>query len=92
VLHYTIGTRITPKVSKFLKQEGIQEILVHKDPAGFEPKIMRAMDHPGKERDWKTQLTGFGLKKSLLESAQRGSVSPHKNLSPATELMDPMKL
>jgi DNA-directed RNA polymerase subunit beta' len=92
VLHYTIGTRITPKVSKFLKQEGIQEILVHKDPVGFEPKIMRAMDHPGKERDWKTQLTGFGLKKSLLESAQKGSVSPHKNLSPAVELMDPMKL
>lgn len=92
VLHYTIGTRITPKVSKFLKQEGIQEILVHKDPTGFEPKIMRAMDHPGKERDWKTQLTGFGLKKSLVESAQKGSESPHKNLSPATELMDPMKL
>jgi DNA-directed RNA polymerase subunit beta' len=92
VLHYTIGTRITPKMTAFLKQEGIGDVLVHKDPPGFEPEIVRVSDIPAKDPDWKARMTGFNLRKGFLDAARMGAMSPKKGPSFVSELMDPTRI
>lgn len=92
VMHYSIGTKITPKTAKFLKDEGIEDILAHDEPPGFEPEVIRIMALPGADQDWKVNLAGFGIKKSFLERARLGSVSPNKNTSYIPDVMDPTRL
>lgn len=92
VLHYTIGTRVTPRIAKELDSQGIQNIRVHKEHPGFEPSISRIMDIPGKDPDWKVRIGGFGIKKSFLDSARMGSTSKHKNTAPMPTLLDPSRL
>jgi DNA-directed RNA polymerase subunit beta' len=89
VLHYTIGTRITPKVAAMLEREDIPEIIVHPENPGFEPEVIRLMDLPASEPDWKVRLAGFGLKKSFLDSATKGSTSVHKGTSYVPSTMQP---
>lgn len=92
ILHYTIGTRITPKVAEFLQNEKFSQIRVHPDPPGFEPYIVRTMDAVAHDPDWKTRLGAFNLKRGLLDAATKGSRSSHKSTSPVPSLMDPTRL
>jgi hypothetical protein len=92
VLHYSIGTRITPKVAKFLKEEQIKSIKTHDAAPGFEPAPMRIMDIPGTDPDFKNKLTGFNLKKNLLEDIRLGGTSKHDDVGYASKLMDPTRL
>jgi len=92
VLHYSIGTRITPKVAKFMKEQQIKKLKVHENNPGFESEAIRMMDLPSTEPDFKTKLTGFGLKKSLLRDAQLGATSRHDAAGYAGKLMDPSRL
>ena len=41
-LHYSIGTRITPKLADHLKAAGVSQVVAHRDPPPFEPEIVRA--------------------------------------------------
>jgi len=75
VLHYSIGTRITPSVVKDLKEAGFNEVLAHKNPPPFKPTMTRAMMSLVGDRDWMVQLGGFNLKKTFLDNVQRGSSS-----------------
>lgn len=75
VLHYTIGTRITPSVIKTLNDYKIDNISVHRDPAPFEPEMIRSMGHVSEDPDWCTRLLGAYNKDSILEGARRGAVS-----------------
>lgn len=75
VLHYSIGTRITPSMSRKLSESKINAILAHKDPPIFEPVVTRAMDVASSDKDWMTRLGGFHLKSGLIEAASRGSTS-----------------
>lgn len=75
VLHYTIGTRITPSVIKQLNNYGITQITCHKDPPPFEPEMVRGMAHAANDPDWGTKMLGSYNKESLLESARLGAVS-----------------
>jgi len=92
VLHYTIGTKITPKVAKFLESEGIDNVVVNREHPGFEPDVTRVMGMSAKDPDWKVRLAGFGIKSSLLESARQGSTSKHEQTSIIPKLMDPSRL
>jgi hypothetical protein len=92
LLHYTIGTRVTPKVAKFLEQERISQVRVHPDPPGFEPFIVRAMDAVAHDPDWKTRMGAFNLKKGFLDAATKGSRSSNQGTSPVPSLMDPTLL
>jgi hypothetical protein len=92
VLHYSIGTKITPRTAKFLQDEGIKEISAHSEPPGFEPEIMRIMAMPGADEDWKVNLAGFGIKKSFLERARTGSTSKADSTSYIPNVMDPSRL
>jgi DNA-directed RNA polymerase subunit beta' len=92
VMHYTIGTQITPKIAKFLADEGVESVMTHKDHPGFEPQVTRIMGIPAQDPDWKVRLAGFGVKQSLLESARHGSSSKHDQTSYVPKLMDPSRL
>jgi DNA-directed RNA polymerase subunit beta' len=75
VLHYSIGTRITPSVVKDLNEAGFNEVVTHKNPPPFKPTMTRAMMSLVGDRDWMVQLGGFNLKKTFLDNVQRGSSS-----------------
>jgi len=75
VLHYSIGTRITPRVMTRMKKFGVKQLMVHNDEPQFVPEMQRAVDVMGKDPDWMVQLAGFQLKKNLLKSVHRGAKS-----------------
>ena len=75
ILHYSIGTRITPSVINDLKEAGFNEVIAHKNPPPFKPTMTRAMMSLVGDRDWMVQLGGFNLKKTFLDNVQRGSTS-----------------
>jgi hypothetical protein len=71
-LHYTIGTRITPSVSKTLESNGEKEIDVMDSPPGFVPDMQRVADIPGFKQDWMAQMAGSNLKKRILRNVHSG--------------------
>jgi DNA-directed RNA polymerase subunit beta' len=75
ILHYTIGTRVTPSVAKELKQYGFDNVIAHPEPPGFEPEMVRARDALSSDQDWLTQMSGFELKRTFLRNVQRGATS-----------------
>lgn len=92
VLHYTVGTRITPRVAKAMQQEGVKTLTTHKNDPGFQPEVVRLMAHSATDPDWKVRMSGFGLKRSYLDAAQKGSTSKKDNTSYVPSLMDPLTL
>jgi hypothetical protein len=92
VLHYTIGTRITPSISKELQDDGIPEIKVHDDKPVFEPENVRIMDVPATDPDWKVRLAGFGLRRSLLKGVTQGAESDMTSTTYVPKLMEPTQL
>jgi DNA-directed RNA polymerase subunit beta' len=89
VLHYTIGTRITPRVAEEMQRFQVPEVLTHKQSPGFEPSVNRLMTMSMTSPDWKDRMSGFYLKQSFLDAAQRGAVSPKDSPSPVRFLMNP---
>ena len=75
VLHYSIGTRITPSVSKTLTEQGLKKVWANPKPPPFKPTMTRAMMALMGDKDWMVQLGGFNLKRTFLENIQRGSSS-----------------
>jgi hypothetical protein len=91
-LHYTIGTRVTPRVAKTLDAEGIKEITVHADPPPFVPHVSRILDIPGEDPDWRVRLSGFNLKRTFVDAASHGSFSPNDSTSYIPSLINPALL
>jgi DNA-directed RNA polymerase subunit beta' len=81
VLHYTIGTKIRPSMLKNFEEFGVDAIPVHKEPPPFQPHMVRGMFQLQHDPDWMTQMYGSGLKKSLLQSTARGSISKERGSS-----------
>lgn len=75
VLHYSIGTRVSPKVAQQLKAYKVPSVSVHADPPSFEPEMTRAMETLSHSNDWMVRLGGFHLKKGLVESVHRARKS-----------------
>jgi len=78
-LHYTIGTKITPKIAKHLKSAGFEEVFASPDSPTFKPHMvrLRAATHHG--TDWLASMHTSYLKKQLSESAIRGEESNVEN-------------
>jgi len=74
-MHYSIGTRVTPSVSKALRASGVKDVMVHKDPPPFEPVVTRAQDFLRHDKDWLTRMGGENLGRATLDAAARGAVS-----------------
>ena len=75
VLHYSIGTRVTPSVIKQLKRHKIGQVTAHADPPSFEPHMVRAMETTLHDPDWFRRLQGFYIGKGFLDAVQRGGSS-----------------
>ena len=75
VLHYTIGTRITPSIAKTLKEAGIETVTAHPEPPDFEPEIVRAADYLANDPDWLTRMFGQNLKRTFVKSVYEGGYS-----------------
>jgi len=90
--HYTIGTRITPKVAAGLKKAGYSALTVHKDSPGFESVAIPLANIGSQDPDWKTAAGAFDLKRNFIKAAAKGSFSPHESTSYFSSLADPTKL
>lgn len=81
VLHYSVGTRITPRVMKTLKEYDIKEVMAHDNEPDFEPEMQRAVDSLSRDPDWMVRLSGFQLQKNMLDAVHRGQTSSEHSLS-----------
>ena len=74
-LHYTIGTKVTPKIAKHISSAGFSEVFTSKEAPTFKPHMvrLRAATHHGS--DWLASMHTSYLKKQLSESAIRGEES-----------------
>jgi DNA-directed RNA polymerase subunit beta' len=75
LLHYSIGTRITPRVAEELTKYGFKSATAHTKPPPFTPDMHRAQMALLGDPDWMTRLGGFNLKRTFLKSVQRGATS-----------------
>jgi len=80
-LHYSIGTRVTPRVAKSLQDHGVENVLAHADEPSFVPEMTRAMETLSHSSDWMVRLGGFHLKKSLMGALHRGRESKEHGTS-----------
>ncbi|MFA5572536.1 MAG: hypothetical protein WDA42_05470 [Candidatus Bathyarchaeia archaeon] len=81
VLHYTIGTRITPSVLSNLNKYGIKQVTVHDDPPPFSPLVVRGSASVSYDDNWLTRLLGSQQQKVLLTAARQGDVADMNSLS-----------
>lgn len=75
VLHYTIGTRITPSVAKTLSKFGQDKIFANPNRPNVTPFMQRVEDSNAVRDDWMARLGTTYLKDRLIEDAQRGAIS-----------------
>jgi len=81
ILHYTIGTRVTPAMLSTLSEFNVDGVDVHDDEPPFRPHMVRAMASIGHDPDWMVRFLGSNQKKSLLGAAHRGASSDTKSTS-----------
>ena len=89
VLHYSIGTRVTPAVIKTLKENKISKITVNDKEPVFTPYIVRTKSLLQTDPDWQTQLAGENLKKTLLQDARLGATSTPEGTSYFPSMANP---
>lgn len=75
VLHYTIGTRITPSVAKTLSKFGQDKIFANPNKPNVTPFMQRVEDSNAVRDDWMARLGTTYLKDRLIEDTQRGAIS-----------------
>lgn len=75
VLHYSIGTRITPRVAKSLEEVGETDLDVSDEAPKFKPRMVRLMENPSYGSDWMSQLGSSYVKGNLLDNIHRGGAS-----------------
>lgn len=72
-LHYTIGTRITPRIAAHMaKYPRFSKVAVTKDAPGFTPEMSRLRTASHSSNDWLAKGQSSYISKNLIESAVRG--------------------
>lgn len=92
VLHYTIGTRVTPSMVKRLKRHGVKYIPVNKTAPGVSPYMVSAVESPAYSGDWMARLGTSYLKDRLLEDVQHGAHSELHSTNPVPSLAKGVEL
>lgn len=72
VLHYSIGTRVTPRVVDNLKEFGVSQVRVHDDEPSFAPHMVRAVMSSAHHPDVFRRLGGFHIQKGFFDAVHRG--------------------
>lgn len=75
VLHYTIGTKITPKIATHINDAGFKEVFSSPDAPNFKPHMVRLRAAAHNNTDWLASMHTSYLKKQLNESAVRGETT-----------------
>ena len=70
--HYTIGTRITPKVASYLDDHGYKEVEAAATAPGFKPEMIRLRTASHSNPDWLASMGTSYLTKQLNEAATEG--------------------
>lgn len=81
VLHYTLGTRVTPSVAANLEQFGIKNVLAHHETPPFQPTMIGGRDTLFYDPDWQTRMYGSQLQKATLRGAWEGAESDEHGTS-----------
>lgn len=94
VLHYTIGTRITPSVIRTLKKFKVDQVLVNDTKPDVTPFMERIEDSNAEKKDWMARLGTTYLKSRLQEDVARGaesrlhSTEPYPGIAKGVEFGD----
>lgn len=72
VLHYTLGTKITPKIVKHLSDTGYTDVFTSPDAPTFKPTMVRLRTASHQGGDWLAAMNTSYLKKQLSDAALRG--------------------
>ena len=81
VLHYSIGTKITPSVVKTLRENGYTKVPTNAKEPPFKPYVTSAKQYQPADEDWITALSGENLMRSIQQHTQRGSDSIKDSVS-----------
>lgn len=81
-LHYTIGTRVTPKVAKELEKFKVPSVLYNPNPVGVHPQMESVVQTTGNTKDWMGRLGTTYLGKRIVEDVQMGSESNSQGVNP----------
>lgn len=92
VLHYTIGTRVTPSVLKSLKRHKVDGLTTNAYPPGVVPHMVSIVDAPAYSGDWMARLGTSYLKERLLEDVQRGGHSELHSTNPVPSMAKGIEL
>jgi DNA-directed RNA polymerase subunit beta' len=71
-LHFTIGTKLTPKMLKRIKEAGINQVAVSDVEPAFTPDMVRLRAASHTDSDWMARLGSSYLSAGLEQSAMRG--------------------
>ena len=94
VLHYTIGTRITPSVINTLKKFKVEQMMVNDTEPDVTPFMERIEDSNAEKKDWMARLGTTYLKSRLQEDVARGaeshlhSTEPYPGIAKGVEFGD----
>ncbi len=72
VLHFTIGTKLTPKMTKRIREAGIKAVPVSEEEPKFVPTMMRLRTASQNSKDWLAKMHTSYLTSNLAADAPRG--------------------
>ena len=82
ILHYSVGTRLTPSVIDQLRSEGVKEVEISKNGPKFEPIMKSLIQTPLLNDDWMSRLSHRYLRRTLVEGAGFGYESDISSTAP----------
>lgn len=82
ILHYSVGTRLTPSVLDQLKAEGISEVEISENGPTFDPVMKSLIQTPLLNDDWMSRLSHRYLRRTLMDGAGFGYSSDIASTSP----------
>lgn len=71
-LHYSVGTRITPRVATDMETHGVKEISVSGEKPNYETQMKRLRVAAHDDRDWLVSMGTSYLSNQLRDSLERG--------------------
>jgi hypothetical protein len=71
VLHYTVGTQLTPRMTEHIGKAGFSHVAVSPTPPEFEPEMIRLQAGQYGGEDWLAKLNTSLLGRNLEHDASR---------------------
>lgn len=72
VLHYTVGTKLTPKMIQRMRDVGVENVLASRSEPRFKPEMQRLRVAAHDSDDWMTSLSTSYLSSQMRTALERG--------------------